>query len=142
MPVDGSTFQNYFWIKGDFNSNITARVVGTTSGTEYGSASFPVSSNSSDFTYVTASFPTTEAPDGNVHYELTVDGKEASGLSLYFGLVQLFPETYHQRFVLPLCRLFLDILMISRFNGLKPQVANTLEAIKGSFLRFPGGNNL
>ena len=109
MPVDGSTFQNYFWIKGDFNSNITARLVGTSSGTEYGSASFPVVSNASDFTYVTASLPTKEAPDGNVYYELTVDGKEASGSSLYFGLVQLFPETYHQRFVLPLCIMFFNI---------------------------------
>lgn len=34
------------------------------------------------------------------------------------------------------------MLRISRYNGLQPQIANTLEAVKGSFLRFPGGNNL
>lgn len=99
MPVDGSTFQNYFWIKGDFSDQVTVRLVGASSGTEYGSNTFPVTSNSSAFTYVTTSFPTTRAPDGNVYYELTVDGKTTAGSSLYFGLVQLFPETYHQRFV-------------------------------------------
>jgi alpha-N-arabinofuranosidase len=32
--------------------------------------------------------------------------------------------------------------MIDRSNGLKPQLADALESVKGSFLRFPGGNNL
>lgn len=102
IPVDGSTFQTYFWIKGGFSSDATVRLVGTDSGSEYGSSSFPVKSNASDFTYVTHSFPTKRAPDGNVHYELTVDGKSVAGSSLYFGLVQLFPETYKQRYVLSL----------------------------------------
>ena len=100
IPVDGSTFQNYFWIKGDYPNNVTVRLVGKSSGTEYASTSFAVSSSADEFTYISASFPTTKAPDGNVLYELTVDGELVAGKSLYFGLLQLFPETYHSRFVL------------------------------------------
>lgn len=100
IPVDGSTFQNYFWIKGDFSNDVTVRLVGSNTGTEYASTSFAVSSKAEVFTYVNASFPTTKAPDGNVLYELTVDGESIAGNSLYFGLVRLFPETYHSRLVL------------------------------------------
>lgn len=99
IPVDGSTFENYFWIKGDFSNNITVRLVGKNGGDEYASASFPVSSKANEFTYVSASFPTTKAPNGDVLYELTVDGNLVAGKSLNFGLLQLFPVTYHTRFV-------------------------------------------
>lgn len=141
IPVDGSTFQNYFWMKGEFSNNVTVRLIGNNTGTEYASTSFAVSSKADEFTYVNVSFPTTKAPDGSVLYELTVDGESIAGNSLYFGLVQLFQETYHSRLVI----LFVISVRDSnsyRYNGLKPQLANTLETVKGSFLRFPGGNNL
>ncbi|KAJ5111611.1 hypothetical protein N7532_002146 [Penicillium argentinense] len=125
IPVDGSSFQIYFWIKGDLNSNITARLVGNGTGTEYASTSIQISSNSNNFTYIDATFPTTIAPDGNVYFELDLDASEVAGSSLYFSLVQLFPETFK-----------------SRQNGLQPRLANALDAMNGSFLRFPGGNNL
>ncbi|KAF7596536.1 hypothetical protein BBP40_001410 [Aspergillus hancockii] len=125
ITVDGSEFLNTFWIKGDFSGDITVRLVGNNSGTEYGSTKFSQSSNSSDFTKVSTKIPTTKAPDGAVLYELTVDGASVGGSSLNFGLLELFPQTYKLR-----------------SNGLKLQLAQTLEAMKGSFLRFPGGNNL
>lgn len=100
IPVDGSTFQNYFWIKGDYSSNITVRLVGKDGGNEYASTSFAVSSQADGFTYVSTTFPTIKAPNGDTLYELTVDGKLTAGKSLYFGLLQLFPETYHTRFVI------------------------------------------
>ncbi|KAI9929767.1 hypothetical protein ASPWEDRAFT_155983 [Aspergillus wentii DTO 134E9] len=124
IPVDGSTYQSEFWIKGDFNNNVTIRLVGSNGGTEYASKSFPVTANAEKFTNFTVSFPTTKAPDGNVLYELTVDGAQVAGSSLYFGLLQLYPSTYH-----------------SRRNGLKPYIADTLDAVHASFLRI-GGNNL
>ena len=99
IPVDGSNFQSYFWIKGDFSGDATIRLVGNSSGTEYGSKSFAVSSNANNFTYVTISFLTTRAPDGNVYYELTVDAATVAGSSFYIGLPQLFSHTYHHRFV-------------------------------------------
>ncbi|EAU36156.1 alpha-N-arabinofuranosidase A precursor [Aspergillus terreus NIH2624] len=125
IPVDGTEFQNSFWMKGDFSGEITVRLVGNETGTEYGSTTFNQSSSSDDYTKVSVKFPTTKAPDGNVLYELTVDGESAQGSSLSFTLFELFAQTYK-----------------SRSNGLKPQLADALESVKGSFLRFPGGNNL
>lgn len=97
IPVDGSKFQTRFWIKGDLKGNINARLVGNGTGTEFGSASIPVSSNKNKFTYIEASIPTKKAPDGNVYYELSLDAKSVAGSSLHFGLVQLFPETFKGR---------------------------------------------
>lgn len=125
IPVDGSKFSSYFWVKGDFDGKITARLVGNGSNVEYGSASFPVTSSKKNFTYVEGTIPTKKAPDGNVYYELSLDAGSVAGSSLYFGLVQLFPETYK-----------------GRENGLQPRIAKPLEELKGSFIRFPGGNNL
>ncbi|KAE8387391.1 Arabinosidase A [Aspergillus alliaceus] len=125
VPVDGSEYLNTFWVKGDFSGDITVRLVGKNTGAEYGSTKFSQSSNSGNFTKVSAKIPTKKAPDGAVVYELTVDGAAVGGSSLNFGLFELFPQTYK-----------------SRSNGLKPQVAQPLEDMKGSFLRFPGGNNL
>lgn len=99
IPVDGNDFQTYFWIKGALDGNVTARLVGNGTGIEYASTSIPVSANDKEFTYIEATIPTTKAPDGNVYYELSVDGSEIAGGSLYFGLVQLFPQTYKSRYV-------------------------------------------
>ncbi|OJZ92932.1 glycoside hydrolase family 51 protein [Aspergillus luchuensis CBS 106.47] len=125
IPVDGSEFQSSFWIKGDYSGDITVRLVGNYTGTEYGSATITHTSTADNFTQASVKFPTTKAPDGNVLYELTVDGSVAAGSSLNFGYLTLFGETYKRR-----------------ENGLKPQLANVLADMKGSFLRFPGGNNL
>ncbi|KAJ5998410.1 Arabinosidase A [Penicillium sp. IBT 35674x] len=125
IPVDGSEHQTYFWVKGDLSGDITVSLVGNGTGTVYGSTSIPVTSTAGDFTYIDASLSTTEAPNGNVYYELSLDASAVAGSSLYFGLVQLFPTTYK-----------------SRYNGLQPRIANVLEAVEASFLRFPGGNNM
>ncbi|KAL4891408.1 Arabinosidase A [Aspergillus ambiguus] len=125
IPVDGTEYQNSFWIKGDFSGEITVRLVGNETGTDYGSTTFNQSSTMDDYTKVSVKFPTTKAPDGAVLYELTVDGESVQGSSLSFAMFELFAQTYK-----------------SRPNGLKPQLAQALESVKGSFLRFPGGNNL
>ncbi|KAJ5909428.1 Arabinosidase A [Penicillium tannophilum] len=125
IPVDGSEHQTSFWVKGDLSGDITASLVGNGTGTVYGSTPIPVTSTADSFTYIDASLSTTKAPDGNVYYELSLDASAVAGSSLYFGLVQLFPTTYK-----------------SRYNGLQPRIANVLEAVEASFLRFPGGNNM
>ncbi|KAJ5538778.1 Arabinosidase A [Penicillium frequentans] len=125
IPVDGSEHQTYFWVKGNLFGDITASLVGNGTGIVYGSTSIPVTSTADNFTYIEASLSTTKAPDGDVFYELSLDASAVAGSSLYFGLVQLFPTTYK-----------------SRYNGLQPRIANVLEAVEASFLRFPGGNNM
>lgn len=113
IPVDGSEHQTYFWIKGDLNGNITASLVGNGTGKVYGSTSIPVTSTSNKFTYIDASLSTTKAPDGDVYFELSLDGSEVAGSSLYFGLVQLFPTTYKNRYVISSRRLDIDINVLS-----------------------------
>ena len=94
-------------------------------GTPYAASIFDVSSNSSAFTYVTTTFGVMQSPSGDNVWQLTFDSAAASDSSLNFGLVQLFPGTYHER-----------------FNGLRNDVATFMGELEGSFLRFPGGNNL
>ncbi|PYI15696.1 Arabinosidase A [Aspergillus violaceofuscus CBS 115571] len=125
IPVDGNEFESSFWIKGDYSGKFTVRLLGNSTGTVYGSKTFTHKSNSKTFTQASVKFPSKRAPDSHVVYELTVDGKAAAGSSLYFGYITLYGKMYK-----------------SRENGLRPQIANYLADVKGSFLRFPGGNNL
>ena len=125
VPVNADTYQSYFWIKGGYNGTITISLVGSSSGIVYGSSDIIVTSTIAKFTYVTTKFASLQSPDGDNVWQLTFDGSQVAGGSLWFGLVQLFPVTYHER-----------------FNGIRADVGNFLEAMGPSFLRFPGGNNL
>lgn len=84
-----------------------------------------VTSTAGDFTEVNTTFQSKQAPDGNNLWTVTFDGSKVAGKSLNFALVMLYPTTYK-----------------SRANGLKPSLADKLADVEGSFLRFPGGNNL
>jgi alpha-N-arabinofuranosidase len=125
VPVNADTYQSYFWIKGAYTGTVTISLAGSSSGMIYGSSHITVTSTLDKFTYVTTTFASSQSPDGNNGWQLTFDGSQVAGGSLWFGLVQLFPVTYHER-----------------FNGIRADVGNFLEAIGPSFLRFPGGNNL
>jgi len=79
-----------------------------------------------DFTYVdVGSFTSTQAPDGENIYTLTFSATTVAGSSLNFALPQLFHSTFK-----------------NRINGLRSTVAQAINNIGGSFLRFPGGNNI
>ena len=91
----------------------------------YGSTNVTISSNSSAFSYYEASFQASAASSGNTSWHFTFDAATATDGSLNLGLPQLFPTTFHER-----------------HNGLNTEVANIVDDLKGSFLRFPGGNNL
>lgn len=125
VPVNADTYQSYFWVKGSYTGTITISLVGSSSGIVYGSSDITVTSTAAKFTYVTTTFASSQSPGGDNVWQLTFDGSKVAGSSLWFGLVQLFPVTYHER-----------------FNGIRADVGNFLEAIGPSFLRFPGGNNL
>lgn len=125
VPVNAGTYANYFYIKGNYSGTVTLQLVGSTSGTVFASHDVTVSSTSAAWTYVETSFTASQSPDGDNVWQLLFDGSKVAGSSLWFDLVQLFPETYH-----------------GRFNGIRNDVGEFLEAIGGSFLRFPGGNNL
>lgn len=99
VPVLETTYDNYFWIKGTYSGTVTLQLVGSGSGNVYASHNITVDSNSTAFTYYEASFTSTESPDGSNEWQLLFDATEVAGSSLNFGLVQLFPPTYHNRYV-------------------------------------------
>jgi alpha-N-arabinofuranosidase len=125
VPVNADTYANYFWMKGTYSGTVTLSLVGASSGIVYANKSITVASTSSSFTYYETTYPVTQSPDGNNVWQLTFDGSKVAGSALWFDLVQLFPVTFHER-----------------YNGIRNDVGNFLQAIEPSFLRFPGGNNL
>lgn len=99
VPVQAAKYENYFWIKGKYSGKVNLRLVGTSSGIVYASHNITVYSKDSKFTYYETSFTSSASPDGNNEWQLLFDGSEVAGNSLNFGLVQLFPPTYHSRYV-------------------------------------------
>lgn len=124
FAVTADQYQNYFWVKGNYDGNISVSLVGS-EGTVYGSTGVPVNSNSTQFSYYETSFSAVAASSGNNSWHFTFDATKATDGVLNLGLPQLFPPTFN-----------------NRKNGLNAEVANVLNDAKGSFLRFPGGNNL
>jgi alpha-N-arabinofuranosidase len=116
-------------------------LVGASSGIVYGSENITVNSVAGSFTSVETGFLSTGSPDGNNVWQLTFDGSTAAGGALWFSLVQLFPVTYHARFVCIFLVLY-RLVDNFRYNGIRLDVGNFLEDMNPSFLRFPGGNNL
>jgi alpha-N-arabinofuranosidase len=127
IPVNDDTYASYFWMKGAYSGIINLKLVGAASGIVYASQNVTVTSTASAFSYhELTNWKSTQSPDGNNLWVLTFDSSlVASGESLWFGLPQLFGVTYHDR-----------------YNGLRKDIATFLEQIGGSFLRFPGGNNM
>ena len=69
--------------------------------------------------------PNVRAPNSNNTLSITFDPASATDGSLNFELLNLFPPTYK-----------------NRPNGLRVDLMEALEGLSGSYLRFPGGNNL
>lgn len=106
IPVNGDTYSNYFWIKGDYKGTVTLQLVGASSGTVYASKDLEVASTADNWTYYETSYGSTAAADGNNVWQLLFDASAVAGSALYFDLVQLFPPTFHDRFALT-CRCLL-----------------------------------
>lgn len=75
------------------------------------------------FTYTLE--PQVAAADVNNTLSITFNAKLATSGGLNFNLISLFPPTYK-----------------NRANGLRPDLADALNQLSGSYLRFPGGNNI
>ncbi|TGO25339.1 hypothetical protein BPAE_0082g00240 [Botrytis paeoniae] len=125
VPVNDDTYANYFWIKGSYSGSVTLSLVGVASGTVYATKTITVNSVATSFTYYETTCHSTQAPDGNNVWKLIFDGAKVAGSALNFGLPQFFPVTFHQR-----------------YNGIRNDVGNFLQALEPSFFRFPGGNNI
>jgi alpha-L-arabinofuranosidase len=121
---DGWTYNGSFYAKStSYAGKITASLV-SSSGTVY--ASHTLSGISNDFMKFTFTLsPTSSAPTDDNYFLITVDGSEAAGQTLYFGLFSLFPPTWK-----------------GRANGMRIDLADSLAATSPTLWRFPGGNNL
>ncbi|TVY48817.1 putative alpha-L-arabinofuranosidase A [Lachnellula occidentalis] len=115
VPVNAGTYANYFYIKGNYSGTVTLRLVGSTSGTVFASHDVTVTSSSAKWTYVETSFTASQSSDRSNVWQLLFDGSKVAGSALWFDLVQSFPATYH-----------------GRFNGIRNDVGEFLEAIGGS----------
>lgn len=99
VPTLDTTYANYFYMKGEYSGDITLRLVGSESGIVYASHDITVDSNSTAFSYYETSFTSTQSLDANNEWQLLFNASQVAGSSLNFGLVQLFPPTYHSRYV-------------------------------------------
>ncbi|KAI5304423.1 hypothetical protein KEM56_006508 [Ascosphaera pollenicola] len=126
VPVLKQKYDNMFYVKGSYAGKVKLRLVGTKNNKVYAEHRVNVNSNDYRFTYVKTSFESDEqSDDADNEWQLLFDASQVKGGALYFGLLQLFPPTYH-----------------NRENGLRADVAKWVEDLKPAFLRFPGGNNL
>ncbi|KAK0233943.1 glycoside hydrolase [Armillaria fumosa] len=69
--------------------------------------------------------PVVSAPSDDNVFSVVVDGSEAKGQTIFFGLFSLFPPTFR-----------------GRENGMRIDLAEAMAATHPSVWRFPGGNNL
>ncbi|KAF9889360.1 hypothetical protein FE257_007470 [Aspergillus nanangensis] len=125
IPVINATYRCEFWMMGAYAGPITLQLVGSASGKVYANHNITVHSVFGDFTHHETSFNSSASPDGDNEWRLLFDGSKVAGASLNFGLIQLFPPTFH-----------------SRKNGLRKDIATAVDEMQPSFLRFAGGNNI
>ncbi|KAL0571025.1 hypothetical protein V5O48_010931 [Marasmius crinis-equi] len=100
----------------------------TSTGQVLGSTTASLSGDDASWKQVSVRFTPTTDPDGESTdnlFVVTVDGEAASGQVTNFALFSLFPPTFNRR-----------------ANGLRKDIAETLQEMKPAFFRFVGGNNL
>ncbi|KAF9077514.1 alfa-L-arabinofuranosidase precursor [Rhodocollybia butyracea] len=69
--------------------------------------------------------PTTTPSSLTNNFTITVNGAAAAGQTIHFAMLSLFPPTFK-----------------NRPNGMRIDIAETLQSMAPSFFRLPGGNNL
>lgn len=115
--VEGQTYKLSFWIKGKtaYKGTLTASLLAT-DGTNLGSTDIPLEATD-QWTRLTAEIQATgEARDGSFALTGSAPG------TVVLDVVSLFPPTYK-----------------GRDNGCRIDLAEMLEAMNPSFVRFPGG---
>ena len=115
--VKGTTYQLSFWAKSDkkFKGTLTA-ILQSKSGQNIGMVEIPVNLNAK-WKKHTATITAT-GDDPKAEFIITTD----KGGELQLDVISLFPPTFKDR---P--------------NGMRKDLAEMLEAMKPSFMRFPGG---
>lgn len=142
ISVSPGFYTSSFFIKGDYDGEVTLRLNGKSSGIQYAWATIAVTSVSSKFTQYSTGIWTPEVPDGDIIWILEFASEKVAGSSLNIGLPQLFPPTFNNRSEVMTVQYQIPQLTLTRENGLNPKFADPLAELKPKFLRFPGGNDL
>lgn len=101
VPVINATYQNSFWMKGEYNGTVTVQLVGSSSGEIFVTHNLSVESSREEFRRFETSFNSTRAAeDGDNEWRLLFDAALTNGSFLNLGLVELFPPTYKGRYAL------------------------------------------
>lgn len=107
VPVQKATYQTSFWMRGEYSGTVTVQLVGSESGSVYAVHNMSVNSEAGQFKQFESQFESDAAPDGNNEWRVLVDADKVRGTgnsgSVNFGLVQLFPPTFMNRYEIP-CR--------------------------------------
>jgi alpha-N-arabinofuranosidase len=127
--TSGTTYTGSFFYRfpssSGFRGSATVSLQ-TSSGSTLGSTTVSLSGAQTSWLNVNFSIRATSTP-GNTsnRFVVTLDGAAASGNTVRFALLSLFPPTFN-----------------NRSNGLRNDIASALAEMGPSFWRFPGGNNL
>ncbi|KAJ5937569.1 hypothetical protein N7454_003911 [Penicillium verhagenii] len=126
IDVRPQKYSGTFYVKGSYKGSFTASLKSDTTGKTL--ASVEVTSKSVANAWVQHEFtltPKSKAANSNNTFSLAFDASKASGGSLDFNLISLFPPTWN-----------------NRPNGLRTDLMQAMSDMGPTFLRFPGGNNL
>ncbi|TFK48849.1 glycoside hydrolase family 51 protein [Heliocybe sulcata] len=120
-----ASFYYRFPSSSSYSGTATVALASST-GDTFATASVTLSGSQTTWKQVYVALkPTTSAPSTSNNFTVTLDGAGAAGQTINFAMFSLFPPTYK-----------------NRANGMRIDVAETLAAMKPSFFRLPGGNNL
>ncbi|KFZ24295.1 hypothetical protein V502_01226 [Pseudogymnoascus sp. VKM F-4520 (FW-2644)] len=123
ISVKPQTYTGSFWALGSYHGKFTAKLQSAT--TTHVWASVDIESKCQQGKWVEHKFqihPKVAAP--NINNTFVLEFHPGQG-SLNFNLISLFPPTYN-----------------NRLNGNRPDLMEGLKALKPSFFRIPGGNNI
>lgn len=97
IPVVEQTYSTSFWMQGKYDGTVRVQLVGSKSGVVYASHDLTVNSEATKFKQFSATLDSRASPNGDNEWRVLVDARKVKGKSLNFGLVELFPPTYHGR---------------------------------------------
>ncbi|KAH6989496.1 glycoside hydrolase superfamily [Ilyonectria sp. MPI-CAGE-AT-0026] len=126
MDVKRHKYTGSFWVRGAYKGYFTAELRSNLTEDVFGSVKVKSHAVANDWVeHEFELLPKKDAPNSNNTFAITFDPKGASSGSLDFNLISLFPPTYK-----------------NRKNGLRKDIAEALEELHPTILRFPGGNML
>ncbi|KAF4821690.1 putative alpha-L-arabinofuranosidase A [Colletotrichum tropicale] len=100
IPVDGSPHSHNIFIRGNYQGQMNWILQSVSTKEVFANVTFYVDSTIDKFTEFHQREPTTFSSLTDIEYRMTFDAGLLAGSSLWFALPQLYPTTFHNRYVL------------------------------------------